>query len=364
VVLGALLLLAGCLTPPGGGGSGSGGSPPPSSPPPTSPPPARAVVGGFSDGSSILGRSGAELARELDAIAATGATYLRIDVYWAAIEQQRGVFHWGATDQIVDAARARRLEVLGIIDYSPAWARPPGTDDHHAPSNPADYANFAAAAVRRYAPRGVHDWELWNEPNVAHFWKPRPDPTAYAALLAAAYPAIKSADPGATVVTGGFSPAPDSADGRQIAPVTFLEGVYAAGGGGKFDAVGHHPSNYPYMPMRPEPTNYNWNAFGGVTPRLHQTMQAYGDGGKKIWGTEMGAPTPYEGMTVEYLAAYIREAYSAWANWPFTGPLIWYAYRDAGTNPSDIEDHFGVTYADLSPKEPAHTAIASILRGG
>jgi hypothetical protein len=69
-------------------------------------------------------------------------------------------------------------------------------------------------------------------------------------------------------------------------------------------------------------------------------------------------------MTPDYLAAYIREAYSAWANWSFTGPLIWYAYRDAGTNASDIEDHFGVTYADLTSKEPALSTITSVLHGG
>ena len=95
----------------------------------------------------MLGRSSADLAREVDAIAATGATYLRIDVYWAAIERQPGVFDWATTDGIVDAARSRGLKVLGILDYSPTWARPSGTDDHHAPSNPADYASFARAAV-------------------------------------------------------------------------------------------------------------------------------------------------------------------------------------------------------------------------
>jgi hypothetical protein len=300
---------------------------------------------------------------ELDRTVATGATFLRFDFYWAGIEPRRGTFDWAATDRIVSAARSRGLRVLGVLAYSPDWARPPGTDDHYPPSNPADYANFAAATARHYAPRGVHDWEIWNEQNMAMFWKPQPSPSGYVALLSAAYPAIKAADASATVVSGGLSPAPDAADGSAIAPVTFLQGVYSAGGGGKFDAVGHHPSNYPYMPMRPEPSNYNYNAFGGVTPVLYQTMQAHGDGTKKIWATEMGAPTPYNGMTPDYLAAYIREAYSAWANWSFTGPLIWYAYRDSGTDPTNIEDHFGVTYADLTPKEPALSTITSILHG-
>ena len=350
-----LVLLAGC--------SSSGGGSHASTNPARGSLPAGRVVGGFSDGSSIFGRSSTELGRELDAVKATGATYFRFDVYWAEIERRHDEFDWTATDRIVDAARSRGLKVLGILDYSPTWARPRGTDDHYPPSNPADYSNFARAAVQQYAPRGVHDWEIWNEPNLSQFWKPRPNPSVYASLLAAAYPVIKSTDPDATVVTGGLSPARDATDGSEIAPVTFLEGVYGAGGGGHFDAVGHHPSNYPNMPLEPQPDDYNKNAFAGVTPVLHETMQAHGDGEKKIWGTEMGAPTPYNGMTVDYLAAYIREAYQAWGSWSFTGPLIWYAYRDAGTNPSDIEDHFGITYANLMPKEPAYDLITSVFRG-
>src|SRR5918996_1294775 len=121
MVTAVALLLAGCFGPPSGGGPAPSdpvvGSGPPGPPPSSSPPAARAVVGGFCDGSSMLGRSSADLARELDAIAATGATYLRIDVYWAAIEPQRGVFNWATTDTIVDAARSRGLKVLGILDY-------------------------------------------------------------------------------------------------------------------------------------------------------------------------------------------------------------------------------------------------------
>ena len=58
----------------------------------------------------------------------------------------------------------------------------------------------------------------------------RPNPAAYAQLLKATYPVIKAADPGATVVLGGLT-------GNDY---PFLEGVYAAGGKGSFDAVGVH----------------------------------------------------------------------------------------------------------------------------
>ncbi len=34
-------------------------------------------------------------------------------------------------------------------------------------------------AVKRYAPKGVKVWGVWNEPNLTNFWSPKPDPAAY-----------------------------------------------------------------------------------------------------------------------------------------------------------------------------------------
>jgi hypothetical protein len=296
-------------------------------------------------------------------MAAAGGTYVRIDVDWWVVQwRDRDTWDWGEIDRLVDAVRARGMRVLGILDYTPPWARPAGTSGKHPPTDLADYARFAGAAVTRYAPRGVHHWEIWNEPNTSWFWEPAPDPAAYARMLQAAYPAIKAVDPGATVITGGLSPAPDAADGSLMSPNVFLGGVYAAGARGSFDAVGHHPSNWPVMPMRPEP-NFNDNAFAGVTPKLYETMQANGDGAKKIWATEMGAPTPWQGMDATYLAAYIREAYTAWAAWSYTGPLLWYSYRDGGTDPGEVEQHFGIVNRDFTPKGEALNTITALLRG-
>jgi polysaccharide biosynthesis protein PslG len=311
-----------------------------------------AGAAGFSEGSSLPDRTDAELAAEFDGMVASGARLLRIDVDWWLVQETPTAWNWGPIDRIVDAARARDLAVLGMIGYTPPWARPPGTTDKHPPSKPAEYASFARSAVRRYAPRGVRHWEIWNEPNIARFWQPAPDPAAYTALLRASYRAIKDADAGATVISGGLSPAPDAPDGARIAPVTFLRGVYAAGGRGYFDALGHHPSNYPYMPLKPE-RDHNDNAFRGVTPVLYDTM--------RIWATEMGAPT-VGGMTPEYLAAYLTQAYTAWRSWPYTGPLFWYSYRDAWFDPRDREANFGLVRTDGVAKEPALAAYRKVVR--
>jgi polysaccharide biosynthesis protein PslG len=326
----------------------------------SSPPAPRTAAGeraGFTEGASIGGREGATLEAELAGIAATGARYLRIDVDWSAIEQERGTPDWSVVDRIVDGAGACGLDVIGLIAYTPAWARRPGTSEHSPPTDPSTFASFARAAVERYAPRGVKTWQVWNEPNLTFFWEPGPDPAAYTALLGPAYDAIKAVDPSSTVITGGLAPAVNQPREEAMKPLTFLEGMYRAGAGGKFDAVGYHPYTYPAMPLD-DPGDA---PFVTVTPMLHRTMTKHGDRKKKIWGTEMGAPT-VTGTSAQFVAEYLSKAYKGWTRWSYTGPLIWYSYLDAGTNPTNPEDNFGLVRADFTPKEPVLGAFKQAMR--
>jgi polysaccharide biosynthesis protein PslG len=110
---------------------------------------------------------------------AAGATWLRTDVdWWLTQPHDPSAFNWGPVDRVIHAARARGLRVIGMIGYTPPWARPPatGTDDKYPPTNVSDYANFARAVAQRYGPLGVKHWEVWNEPNISMFWKPKPNP--------------------------------------------------------------------------------------------------------------------------------------------------------------------------------------------
>ena len=92
--------------------------------------------------------------------------------------------------------------------------------------------------------------------------------------------------------------------------MTFLQGIYARGGGGSFDAVGHHPYSYPYDPSGGQA----WNAFT-QTGFLYQIMVANGDGAKKVWGTESGAPTgndPGRSVDEATQAAFVTSYYTSW----------------------------------------------------
>jgi hypothetical protein len=318
---------------------------------------------GFSEGSSILGDSDAELARRLDGMKAAGASWLRVDIRWPDAEPSKGTFQWWSADRVINAASSRGLKVLGILDFTPSWARPSGTTEKYPPTNVADYANFARVATQHFGSK-VQALEVWNEANSPHFWAPGANAAAYTALLKPAYTAIKSVNPNITVLAGSTSPG--ATGGGWIAPVDFLNGMYAAGARGYFDAFSHHGYNWPFMPLRYE-TNYNWNAFGGVTPVLHNVMANNGDGAKRIWMTENGAPVVWtrQGVTTSpsYLAAYVAESFRAMRSWSWSGPLFFYSYRDPGTNPNDSESLFGLVNHDFVPKGAALDAFIAGVRG-
>jgi hypothetical protein len=321
---------------------------------------------GFATGGDILwDRTPAQQAAELDAMANTGARWVRFDFNWDTIQAGGpGSWSWSQTDRLVAAAQARNLKVLAVLLYTPTWARKAACATNHAcpPADPNAFATFARAAANRYG-YGVSAWEVWNEPNWDPFWAGGVSAAAYVALLKPTYVAIKSVLPATTVVSGGLAPYGDlaqTATNPRVAlehPVNYLNAMYAAGARGYFDALGHHPYAYPYAPTG---CCIGWNAVL-FTQTLHVVMAAHGDGNKKIWGTEAGAPTAGQGAISEAQQAdWIRQYFQLWNSWSFTGPLMFFTLRDLGTNPSDMEDHFGLMRTDLTPK-PAYTTLTQLI---
>jgi hypothetical protein len=313
---------------------------------------------------------------DLAAIAATGAKWTTLDVDWNSIQGDGpDSFRW---DRGLDAAvlnmRAHGLTIIGVAGYAPPWARtsgcPTGDGAHCMPANAADYGRFMTAAASRYGAtssnpflRGsITTWQLWNEPNHQAYAQPKPNLDTYTAMLKSAYAGIKWVDPSATVVTGGTAPAPDAADGTEYQPETWLQGLYARGAKGFFDAVGHHPAAYPFNPLEP----HSWNAYT-QTQVLHDVMAAHGDGAKKVWGTEVAAPTGTGDrvLTETQQAQWVRDYYIGWNTVlrSITGPLVWMPLRDAGSDPSAREDNMGLIHRDRTPK-PAYNTYRFIMAAG
>lgn len=336
--------------------------------PPPPPPPGGgggASRFGISGMTATLGsESTADFNRDMNTIDSTGTGWLRMDINWAVIQRNGSTsYDWAQFDRIVVDARARGLNVLGIIDYTPPWARPSGGDSNTPPKNVSDYANFAWTAVKRYSAMGVHAYEIWNEPNLGVNWKPAADATRYTELLKAAYTAIHQADPLATVVSGGLSPA--TSNGRDIDPRTFVQGMYASGAKGSFDALGHHPYCFPAAPGDAQGWSA-WYQMYGTSTSLRSTMVANGDGDKKIWATEFGAATngPSGAFVSEATQAqHITKAYELFGSYSWAGPLFAYSSRDSGTDPSTTYNFFGLTRYDFSLK-PALAAYQAAAAAG
>jgi polysaccharide biosynthesis protein PslG len=299
---------------------------------------------GFSVGAAMSWMSNTDADRELDAVTQTGATWLRVLMDWHLIEPMPGAFDWGYVDYWVDGALKRGLRVLGLIAYTPDWAREPGTYFSGPPVDPAVFASFATKVVQRYGDR-VSAWEIWNEPNVPLFFGHNENRAEkYTELLTAAYPAIKSVQPHSTVVSAGLSRAwePD-------APPTFLRAMYASGAKGYFDAMAMHPYVYPNGLGVDD-----HNGWSDVE-RVRQIMVDNGDGDKLIWMTEIGAPTSAPeaaGVSQQEQAKQITDVLWKASKTGYSGPAFIYSIRDINTaNPAYDQDNFGALLTtDWQPK--------------
>ena len=324
--------------------------------------PARASRVGIAGGGAIQLLGNADRKRYFDSLAAVGAGWIRLDINWAVI-QRRGPssYDWAPVDRLVQAARRRGIRVLGTLVFTPTWARASGLPATAPPTRAADFGRFASRAATHYSALGVHAYEIWNEPNIAAVWATGPDPARYTRLLKQAYAAIKRVDRSAVVVSAGLSPYSvyGAADAKGMNPLTFLERMYADGARGSMDAVGWHPYNFPWG------LGYyswsGWSQMAATSPSARSIMKAHGDGKKKIWATEWGAPTgtSSQSMSEAAQAALIRAGLRQLKAWSWAGPSFVYSFRDLGTNLSDREQNFGLVRHDWKPK-PAYAAFRSV----
>jgi len=321
---------------------------------------------GIAAGGGLSKMSTTTLNAELDQMVALGVTWVRFDIEWGDVQySSSSSFTWGNYDRLIGALAAHHLHGLGIILFTPGWARANGCDNgvECPPANPSTYATFAAEIAARYKSDGMHDWEIWNEPNNYNFWAPKTDCVAYTALLQAAYPAIKQADPNAVVVTGGL--APESTDSNNTSPTDFLNCVYNAGGKNYFDAVGNHPYTFPAFPS--STGSGAWNQMSTTNPSLRSIMVANGDANKKIWITEFGVPTngpdPHWYVSESQQAEMVAATFQLYESYSWAGPLFWYSFQDAGNTTNTNENFFGLVRADGSTK-PAYQTLKNIITAG
>ncbi|MEW5805300.1 MAG: hypothetical protein AB1721_01025 [Patescibacteria group bacterium] len=149
------------------------------------------------------GATPAKFTQIAEALGQTRVGMVRESIKWSQVEETRGNFSWQEVDTKFEALARESIRPLAIIVRTPAWAssRPNSPDaDIYPPENLYTWKSFIRQLVRRYGKPGrniIKDWEIWNEPDVAKFFKGTPDD--YIKLLNAAYDVIKEEDPQARV---------------------------------------------------------------------------------------------------------------------------------------------------------------------
>lgn len=246
---------------------------------------------------------------------------------------------WQSAGILVDGVPLAMSQVVAndlqsMINYPP--------EDYRA------FAAYAAGLARRYPQ--ITEWEVWNEPNTAFFWRPQSYAAAYTALLKEVHRALKAANPGARVILGGLSPGPATGRLDAIRAVDFLSEVYHHGGAQFFDAVGYHA----YGAGPPE----QWLA--PALASIHDVMTAHADAAKPVWITEIGFYTNSPGAISESSQAeYLLQARAISERASFLERVYWFTLRDASRS-SDPEKNYGLFRADGSPK-PAVQAFSAPL---
>ena len=313
--------------------------------------------------------------RALDDASAMGANWIRIDLSWASLQPESADrYEWSRVDRIMRRAHDRDLSVLGVLTYTPAWARRDGCRTFNCPpARDADFARFARAVAQRYAGT-LRGYEIWNEPNLDQFWAD-PDPLAYRRLLVRTVRAIDRADPDATVLFGGL--AASDPDPRVVTAARFLRFVCEDRTSCQgVDAVSFHPYTYPRSPLDTAEPPTSWQHIterNANEPSLRTAMDEVGLSRQTVWVTEFGAPTgdgstpetptvrPHAFVSERLQASIYRDAVQAAVGDPsVVGGLFYHTWSDMGQH-GTYEDDFGLVRQDGSRK-PAFGAVEAAVR--
>jgi hypothetical protein len=323
-----------------------------------------------------------------------GVQWAREEIFWDRLQPRKGgPFLWrgngsgfGNYDAAIDRLRRAGINILGQLDYNPAWAERPGTDDA-LDTWIDEWRDYVANTVRRYGrERGqIKYWEVWNEPNIRRYGYDNGLRSVgdLVRLLQVTRAAIKEADPEATIVLGGIAniwselPTPQDYD-----VAAYLRLLHDAGGWGLFDILALHP----YRPAPPEEaarrrdTTQDFEAEMRVVDALLAEF-----GPKPIWFTEVAwsSYAGFYGVSETDQAALLVRMYLLALAHPSVQRVFWYNLRDDTADgarydrpvddPREAEYHFGLLRRVYpldprrsDPRKPAfvaYRAMTQVLQG-
>ncbi|MDR0336234.1 MAG: hypothetical protein LBI18_04000 [Planctomycetaceae bacterium] len=261
-------------------------------------------------------------AGEMEMLADSGATIVRMDLSWGSTERTKGVYDFSAFERLTNSLEKFKIRPLYILDYSNKFYDN-GLSPHSEEGRTA-FARWAAAAVSQFKDRGII-WEMYNEPNIG-FWKPKPEPEKYILLALEVGRAIRAVAPNELYI----GPA-NSGIGFP-----FLEQCFKAGLLEYWDAVSVHP----YRQTDPESVLTDY-------AKLRYLIDQYAPKDKTIpiLSAEWGYSSVWRNYNDEIQGKMLPRQWliNLAANVPIS---IWYDWHDDGKDPKEPEHHFGTTNHD------------------
>ncbi len=286
-------------------------------------------------------------AQELEALAAAlvGAKVVREDIYWHRVQPARDQWNFNSFDQTVSIFAKQGIELQAILCYTAPWAaRNPAIDrpDKSEPE-PEAWSRFCFEMAKRYRGK-VRFWEVWNEPDVTPF--SRIDSTRYAEMMKSAYRAVKSADPEAVVLTGGFA---TLANHPMLREPDYQEQALKKGKGA-FDIHAYHEHG-PFYP----------HFYRMVEERFLPMRQRTGT--TQPWWANETALTSAGGNERPQAEALYKKLLFAWGRGAVG--YNWYDLRNDGDNPNHGEQNYGMLTRDFYPKPvyAVYNTLVTLFRG-
>jgi hypothetical protein len=236
---------------------------------------------------------------------------------------------------LLSQARRQGIEPVLHVDGFPAWSNG-GRDPSWVARRPQDYANFMAAAVRRYPQ--VRRWIVVMEPTNYRTFQPQGDggklaPRRYARLLDAAYRAMHAVRRDVVVIGGNVQPAGTN-DQYITAPDTFIASMVLPNGRRpRLDMFGINP--YTERPLdlslRHAPRRIDFDDLDWLS---HQLDRYWPRRHLRIFVSEFGWNTEHSGEGWLYVvsrrkqAAGLSTAYHLAARLPRIDTFCWFQLYD------------------------------------
>lgn len=266
---------------------------------------------------------------EMDMIQAAGFGVLRMDLVWASVEREKGVYDFEGYIRLTEAMRKRGQIPMYILDYS----NPLYEEGHSVvtPEGRKAFARFAAEALIKLG-QGPVIWEIWNEPNLEHFWAPQPSAQDYLALVKETVEVLRKIDPLCTI----------AAPATSRIPKEFIEELFKGGLLDSVDAVSVHP----YRSSEPETAYDEYRDLRELIDRYSPEKFIpilSGEWGYSVYND--GRVLIDQEQQARYLVRQLLTNFMAGVR-----VSIWYDWKNDGDDPEEKEHNFGTVEPDLTPK--------------